>query len=164
MMGSNSSSDEFSTDTEAVFTSAAFDHPAHDKSPVDEENFNEQYPLGGRYFARALQDEFTHLGVAGPTPDKSDEEDTAWEHGAWLLWLEDAGRTYTVRLWPMPTETRLWWLSFSENRGCLLTLFGPRKPYQMPRSLQHKVQAIVERIAKTKDFRWTTEEEAMKMF
>jgi hypothetical protein len=163
-MSSTPGSDEFSTDTEGVFTSAAFDHPAHHEWPIDEESFNEQYPYAGRAFALALQAAFKPEATPSPAPDENDEENPPWEHAAWLLWLEDAGRTYTVRLFPMPTETPLWWLSVSEDRGCLLALLGPRNANKIPRSLQQRLQAIVERISGTKDFRWTTEAEVMKMF
>jgi hypothetical protein len=64
----------------------------------------------------------------------------------------------------MPTETPFWRLSVSENRGCLMMLFGLGNAKRIPRTLQRRLQTTVEAIAKANDFRWTTEENAMEMF
>jgi len=156
--------EEFSTDVDAVFASDIFDHPAHDEKSIDEENFDEQYPIAGREFALALEDAFETESTTRRAGGEAENREPGWEHGHWYLFINHEGRRFTIYLWPIPTSTPLWWLSVSENRGCLMVLFGLGSSDRIPRTLQQRLQVTVEKVAKAKDFRWTTKENVMEMF
>jgi hypothetical protein len=152
----------------AVFTSDVFDRPGETEMPFDKQNFNEQYPWKGREFALALQAAFDEDGSPSLVHAVDEEQEPCWEHGEWLLRLKHDGKHYTVGLWPLPTETPHWRLRVSEDLGCLMMLLGlpqmligrHRPPEAIPESAKDRLQAIVEKVAKTSDFRWTTEKAA----